>query len=95
MVEAMLSRASRAGTGEPATFMAEFRHAQEQSNFEALTHTLDQASDGPYQFRPDPQPFFSGNLASLGRALNSVNSVAFAMRDRGDAVEQTVTYRMK
>jgi hypothetical protein len=96
MVETMLVRAGRtAAAGEPATFMAEFRHAQEQPNFESLTHTLDQTIDHAGMVTPDPEPFFSGNLASLGKALNAVSSAAIAVRDRGDAVEQTVTYRLR
>jgi hypothetical protein len=92
MVEAMLDRAGRsAGTEPPATSIAEFRHAREQPNFEALTHTLDQTRSE--MFRGDAQPFFSGNLASFGETLSRVRSAAIMVRDRGDAVEQTVTYR--
>jgi hypothetical protein len=46
-------------------------------------------------FRPDAQPFFSANLTSLGVALNRVSSAAIAVNDRGDTVEQTVTYRLR
>jgi hypothetical protein len=91
MVQAMLERAGLPAGSPPATSVAEFRHAQEQPNFEVLTHTLDQTHSE--MFRPDAQPFFSGNLASLGRTLNRVSSAAIAVMDRGASVEQTITYR--
>jgi hypothetical protein len=96
MVQAMIERAGRpAGTVLPATFIAEFRHAQEQPGFELLTGTLDRTNSRSGMFRRDAQPYFSGNLASLGVALNRVSSAAIAGNDRGDTVEQTVTYRLR
>jgi hypothetical protein len=96
MVEAILQRAQLpAGTGPAATSLAEFRHAQEQPNFELLTHTIDQTNSRSETFRPDPQPFFSGNLASLGRTLSDLSSAAIRVNDHGDRVEQTVTYRLQ
>jgi hypothetical protein len=96
MVEAMLSRAGRAaGTLPPATSIAEFRHAQEQPGFELLAGTLDRTNSRSGMFRPDAQPFFSADLASLGVTLNRVGSAAIAVNDRGDTVEQTVTYRLR
>jgi hypothetical protein len=96
MVAAMLERAGRpAGAVPPATSIAEFRHAQEQPNFELLTGTLDRTNSRSGMFRPDAQPFFSANLTSLGVALNRVSSAAIAVNDRGDTVEQTVTYRLR
>jgi len=96
MVEAMLLRAGRpAGALPPATSIAEFRHAQEHPGFELLTGTLDRTNSRSGMFRPDAQPFFSGNLASLGATLNRVSSAAIAVNDRGGTVEQTVTYRLR
>jgi hypothetical protein len=96
MMEAMLDRAGRpAAAVPPATSIAEFRHAQEQPNFELLTGTLDRTNSRSGMFRPDAEPFFSGNLASLGVTLNRVSSAAIAVHDRGDTVEQTVTYRLR
>jgi hypothetical protein len=96
MVEAMLERAGRpAGAVPVATAIAEFRHAEEQPNFELLTGTLDRTNSRSGMFRRDAQPFFSGNLASLGVTLKRVSSAAIAVNDRGDAVEQTVTYRLR
>jgi hypothetical protein len=96
MVEAMLSRAGRSPAPAPAaTSLAEFRDAQELPNFELLTHALDQTNARSGMFRRDAEPFFSGNLASLGQSLGRVDSAAIAVSDRGDAVEQKVTYRLK
>jgi hypothetical protein len=100
MVEAMLERAARpTAAALPATFVAEFRRAQEQPNFDLLTGTLDRTNSRSGAFRGmsqgDAQPFFSGNLASLGVALNRVMSAAIAVNDRGDALDQTVTYRLR
>jgi hypothetical protein len=96
MVEAMLERAGRAaGTLPPATSIAEFRHAQEQAVFELLTGTLDRTNSHSGMFRPDALPFFSGNLVSIGVTLNRVTSAAILVNDRGDTVEQTVTYRLR
>jgi hypothetical protein len=79
----------------PATSVAGFRRAQEQPGFERLTRTLDQTNARSGDLRRDPQPFFSDNLVSLGQTLNRVSSAAITVRDRGDAVEQTVTYRLR
>jgi hypothetical protein len=100
MVAAMLERTGRpAGAVPPATSIAEFRHAQEQPNFESLTGALDRTNSRSGMFRGmlqgDAQPYFSGNLASLGVTLNRVSSAAISVNDRGDTVEQTVTYRMR
>jgi hypothetical protein len=100
IVEAMLERAGRpAGAVLPATAIAEFRHAQEQPNYELLTGTVDRTNSRSGMFRGmlrgDAQPFFSGNLASLGVTLNRVSSAAIRVNDIGDAVEQTVTYRLR
>jgi hypothetical protein len=100
IVEAMLDRAARpAGAVLPATAIAEFRHAQEQSTFALLTGTLDRTNSRSGMFRGMLQsnalPFFSGNLASLGATLNRVSSEAIRVNDIGDSVEQTVTYRLR
>jgi hypothetical protein len=96
MVQAMLERAGRpVGTVELATSIAEFRHALEQPDFESLTRTLDQTNDRSGMFRPDARPFFSANLASFGATLHRVTSAAIAVMDRGETVEQTVTYRLR
>jgi hypothetical protein len=91
MVEAILERVGRpAGTVPPATSIAEFRHAQEQPNFEVLTGTLDRTNS-----HSGAQPFFSGNLASFGVTLNQVTAATIRVNDHGDAVEQTITYRLR
>jgi hypothetical protein len=96
MVQAMLERAGRpVGAVPPATSLAEFRHAQEQPNFELLTHTLDQTNDRFGMFRRDAKPFFSANLASFGETLSHVTSATITVTDRGGEVEQTVTYRLR
>ena len=38
--------------------------------------------------------YFSENLASLSTALARVDSVSIVIRDLGNAVTQTVTYRL-
>ncbi len=43
---------------------------------------------------PREPEFFSGNLASLSRALSRVESAGISVRDNGPSVSQTVIYRL-
>ena len=39
--------------------------------------------------------FFSENLGSLSRSLDSIESESLVVEDRGSQLRQTVTYRLK
>jgi hypothetical protein len=81
------------------TYSALFRHTREQDNFRLLMAQLDQAGhtsgagqQGAAADGTSP-PFFSGNLAGLGRVFSKVESEKIEEKDQGTRVMQTVTYR--
>jgi hypothetical protein len=75
---------------------AQFRHGAERANFARMMTLIDRAApvqEGPPDGR-EPE-YFSENLASLSSALARVDSESIVVRDLGNAVTQTVIYRMK
>ena len=102
LLEQMLARRQTVnqtkGTNE-ITYMALFRHTQEQETFSRLMAQLDKAGNrsgagqqGNAANGQSPS-FFSGNMAGLGRVFSKVESEKMEERDQGDHVMQTVTYR--
>jgi hypothetical protein len=87
MVNAVFSRRNR--TPLPgAAYAAGWRHAREFPNFERMTRLI----DFPQQTEGEP-PFFSGNLASLGRTLKRIDSATIVVHDAGTMLRETVLYK--
>jgi hypothetical protein len=95
LITGMLANASRKSDLPPAMFVAEFNHQRERNNFARLTGVVDRPDMNPSEGvvgQRQPQ-FFSENIASLSATLASVSSQKIVVRDAGDKVLQTVTYR--
>ncbi|MGE5571276.1 MAG: hypothetical protein ACM3S5_19765 [Rhodospirillales bacterium] len=94
LVKKVAARAAGPAPNSGAAYAAAFNAASERPNFERLTTLVDSVS-GREPRGPERQPrFFSENIASLGRTLGRVQSVAVVREDAGNAVTETVTYRL-
>jgi hypothetical protein len=49
--------------------------------------------DSPQQTGDEP-PFFSGNLASLGRALKRIDTATIVVHDAGTMLRESVVYKL-
>lgn len=78
---------ARAGSASAVTYAAQFRHGVSRGPYRRLASALDFGRCSPC--------FFSDNIASLSDTLSFVDSVDLAESDRGDAVVQRVTYRLR
>ncbi len=87
LLAAILLRVSMPPTGPGASYVARFRPAAELLRFIRMTRLIDSPlkADGP--------AFFSGNIASLGRALGGLNSASIIVHDTGAVVTQELSYR--
>lgn len=94
--QAMLQRviAQLGATPSPngAAYTARYLHSRELAPFTRMMTQMDAASresggDGPR--------FFSGNVASLGRVLNRVESANITVHDDGSRVTQQMVYRLR
>ena len=95
LMEAMLAGLTRKSELKPAVFVAGLSHTRERANFGRLSGVLDRPNTAPPNTPPvlrEPQ-FFSDNLASLSSTLGGVSAENVVVRDAGDKVLQTVTYR--
>lgn len=88
MVNAVFSRRNRTAVSG-AAYAAGWRHARELPNFERMTKLI----DFPQQTGDEP-PFFSGNLASLGRTLKRVDAATIVVHDNGTMLREAVVYRL-
>ena len=93
----MNSRITEAGKN--MIYAAGFRHSAERENIVKMMRLVEmplapQSGGPPDQSAREPL-FFSENLASLSRSLNSVESESLVVEDRGSQLRQTVTYRLK
>jgi hypothetical protein len=92
MVNAVFSSRSRAAL-PGAAYAAGWKHARELPNFERMTKLID------FPQIPDPQaggepPFFSGNVASLGRTLRRIDAAAVVVHDAGTMLRESVIYKL-
>jgi hypothetical protein len=95
LITAMLSNLGRKSDLKPAAFAAAFNHKDERDNFSRFAEVVDRpdrTSGGTPGTGQEPQ-FFSENIASLSSTLAAVSSEKIVVRDVGDRVLQTVTYR--
>ncbi|MGH9667750.1 MAG: hypothetical protein ACRD9L_25310, partial [Bryobacteraceae bacterium] len=95
LMGSMLANADRTSEANPAVFVAEFDHHRERENFARLTSVVDRPDLDPSGAGSTPrQPqLLSENIASLSAALAAVSSEKIVVREAGDKVLQTVTYR--
>ena len=91
----MRSNVSAKPALKPAVYIAEFNHTREKAAFATLAFKLDSRVSNnnlalPIESR-EPE-FFSGNLTSLSRTLQKLDSESVVVRDTGNRVLQTVIY---
>ncbi len=97
-LESMLSRIATADSGLTATYAARFDHAREHPNYVRMMSLIDhpfidtQAQPGSSPREPQ---FFSENVADLSKTLSRIESASIVARERGAAVHETVTYRLR
>jgi hypothetical protein len=95
-VNAVFSRRGRPALAG-AAYTAGWRHARELPNFERMTKLIDfpqmpAAADQP-EGAGEP-PFFSGNLASLGRTLKRIDAATIVVHDAGTMLRESVVYKL-
>jgi hypothetical protein len=96
LVAAILARLNQKSEAKPALFIAGFSHTRERERFASFTSQLDTQSTGPantFGQSENTPPFFSRNIASFSSALAAISSQKIVVRDAGDKVLQTVTYK--
>jgi hypothetical protein len=97
MVNAVFSRRTRTAVAG-AAYAAGWKHARELPNFERMTKLIDfpqmpaAAADQP-EGAGEP-PFFSGNLASLGRTLKRIDAATIVVHDAGTMLRESVVYKL-
>jgi len=97
MVNAVFTRRTRTALAG-AAYAAGWRHARELPNFERMTKLIDfpqlpAASADQPEGAGEP-PFFSGNLASLGRTLKRVDAATIVVHDAGTMLRESVVYKL-
>jgi hypothetical protein len=96
MVNAVFARHNRTALAG-AAYAAGWRHARELPNFERMTKLIDfpqmpaPSGDEPQGGEP---PFFSGNLASLGRTLKRIDAATIVVHDAGTMLRESVVYKI-
>ncbi|MFZ0036586.1 MAG: hypothetical protein WAK91_04135 [Candidatus Acidiferrales bacterium] len=91
LLTGLLANMSKNATLKPAVFAARFDHQHERDNFARLTGILDKSSSDVSAGRTPN--FFSENIGSLSSALANLASEEIVIRDAGDKVSETVTYK--
>ena len=93
LLRELLPRLGQKVTASPATFLAGFNHAGERTPFVSLTRLLDDQNVRWTRNAGRPPSFLAGNIGSLSSVLSGVSSQEIVVRDAGDKVLQTVTYK--
>lgn len=106
LLNALLSHRNPSAQSKPdgLTYAAVFRHTpREQQTFHKLVSSLDTANrsnnsaptpdDDAQDGNGQTPPFFSGNIASLGRMFVHVERESMQEKDEGTQVRQTVVYQ--
>lgn len=94
----ILQRTSQSPTdSSDVTYAAGFNHSREGASFVHVTSILDGTNQATSDSQNTGQPpaFFSGNIASLSKMFNTVQSESILTRNRGSVVTQSVTYTWK
>ena len=85
-----------AEAGKNVIYAAGFRHAAERENIVKMMRLVEMPPAQQEGGTSGREPlFFSENLASLSRSLESIESESLVVEDRGAELRQTVTYRLK
>jgi hypothetical protein len=97
MVNAVFARRNRTALAG-AAYAAGWRHSRELPNFERMTKLID-FPQMPAPSGDEPQgggepPFFSGNLASLGRTLKRIDAATIVVHDAGTMLRESVVYKL-
>jgi len=97
MVNTVFARRNRAAVAG-ASYAAGWRHARELPNFERMTKLID-FPQMPVTASAEPipggePPFFSGNIASLGRTLKRIDAATIVVHDTGAMLRESVVYRL-
>jgi hypothetical protein len=97
MVNAVFARRNRPALAG-AAYAAGWRHARELPNFERMTKLIDfpqlpATSSDQNQAGGEP-PFFSGNLASLGRTLKRIDTATIVVHDEGTMLRESAVYKL-
>ena len=91
LLTSLLANSDQKTNRMPADFAAGFDHQREKRNFVRLAGLLETSAGGSgTAVAPD---FFSGNIGSLSFALDGLASIQVVIRDAGDRLNETVTYR--
>jgi len=91
LLTATTNRAGGApATPTPLTYAAGFRHARERANYQRIMAALDFGAGG----NPGAPGFFSGNIASLSRALSSITEVRITQHEQDGATRQQIVYQL-
>ena len=91
LMSAILANTNQKVNPQRAIFVAGFDHQRETENFVRLTGLLDQPAGG--SGAGSAPKFFSDNIGGLSSVLASLSSETIVIRDAGDKVKQTVTYK--
>jgi hypothetical protein len=95
LLNELLANMAQKANSKPAVFAAGFDHGRERSSFARLTGLIDRPGieiGAPAGAGHIPE-FFSENIASLSSMLAGVSSEKIVVRNAGDKVMQTVTYK--
>lgn len=98
LLAAVLDRAGSAAGSGSLTYAAGFRHSREGANFERVmaaldfTSAVDRSGFGLVGRASSAPPFFSGNIASLGRVLSPIAEIRVTEEERANATVQNVHY---
>jgi hypothetical protein len=97
MVNTVFARRNRAAVAG-ASYAAGWRHARELPNFERMTKLID-FPQMPVTASAEPipggePPFFSANIASLGRTLKRIDAATIVVHDTGAMLRESVVYRL-
>lgn len=98
LLTAVLHRAAHFHTTPSnIAYAAGFRHAREAAPFAHLTAILDQSNRNTFYVGGSSQapPFFSGNIASLSKVFQAVQSETIQTRIQPDEVTQSIVYSWK
>jgi hypothetical protein len=87
----MLTNMKQPSSDEPAIFAAGFNHGLERERFAQLAGMLDHSSGAAQS--GSAINFFSGNITSLSATLANLSSEKIVVRDAGNKVLQTATYK--
>jgi hypothetical protein len=92
LLATVLDAAAKPAVDFEGAYAAGFRHGLERDRFVHMMRFIDHPVAGAENREP---LFFSENIASLSETLSRVQSASIVVRDRGTAVSETLTYRLR